>query len=67
MYRFYTLRSVVSNLKPVSCYWLSPIQAGGGEGAHIGHHLKQVLVDSNLGCCHGNTFCQGALGQNFQF
>ena len=36
------------------------------EYNYIGHHLKQVLVDNSLGCCH-QRFCPGVLVQNFQF
>ena len=34
---------------------------------YIGHHLKQFLVDSNLGCCHGNAFVKECLGKNSSF
>ena len=34
---------------------------------YIGHHLKEFLVNSNLGCCHGNTFVKECLGKNFSF
>ena len=34
---------------------------------YIGHHLKQFLVDSNLGCCHGNAFVKEHLGKISSF
>ena len=30
---------------------------------YIGHHLKEISVDSNLGCCHGNAFVNERLGK----
>ena len=30
---------------------------------YIRHHVTQVLVDSNLGCCHGNAFVKERLGK----
>ena len=36
---------------------------------YIGHHLKQFLVDSNLGCCHGrgSAFVKERLGKISSF
>ena len=29
--------------------------------------MKQFSVNSNLGCCHGNSFVKECLGKNFSF
>ena len=34
---------------------------------YIGHHMKQFLVDSNLGCCHGNAFVKERLAKMSSF
>ena len=34
---------------------------------YIGHYLKQFLVNSNLGCCHGNAFGKERLGKISSF
>ena len=34
---------------------------------YVGHHVKQLTIHSNQGCCHGNTFVKsGSLVKNDQ-